>query len=119
MVVVNLSGVLAGISGAEWERHVIDNSSRGADGVRAADVNGDGYLDLTTGWEEGGVIRVTMNPGPARVKGKWPAVTVGEVASPEDAVFVDLDGDGRVDVVSSCEGRHRSVCVHWAPQEKK
>ena len=119
MVVVNLSGVLAGISGAEWERHVIDNSSRGADGVRAADVNGDGYLDLTTGWEEGGVIRVTMNPGPAGVKGKWPAVTVGEVASPEDAVFVDLDGDGRVDVVSSCEGRHRSVCVHWAPQEKK
>ena len=118
-VVAGLSWLLTVTSGAEWERHVIDNSSRGADGVRAADVNGDGYLDLTTGWEEGGVIRVTINPGPARVKGEWPAVTVGKVASPEDAVFVDLDGDGRQDVVSSCEGRNRSVFIHWAPEKEK
>ena len=25
-----------------WERHTIDNQSRGADGARMADVNGDG-----------------------------------------------------------------------------
>ena len=29
-----------------WKRHVIDASSRGADGVRAADANGDGVTDL-------------------------------------------------------------------------
>ena len=51
-----------------WKRHTIDNSSRGADGVRLADVNGDGLMDLTTGWEEGGVIRVYLNPGPKRAK---------------------------------------------------
>lgn len=107
------TGPLAG----PWKRHVIDASSEGADGVRLIDVNGDGLLDITTGWEEGGVIRVYLNPGPAEAREPWPAATVGEVKSPEDAVFVDLDGDGAIDVVSSCEGRERSLYVHWAPKE--
>lgn len=100
-----------------WTRHTIDNSSRGADGVRVADVNGDGLMDLTTGWEEGGVIRVYLNPGPDKSKTPWPAVTVGTVKSPEDAVFADVDGDGKVDVVSSCEGKTRQVFIHWAPND--
>ncbi len=98
-----------------WQRHTIDNSSQGADGVRVADVNGDGLMDLTTGWEEGGLIRVYINPGAARAKQPWPAVTVGKVKSPEDAVFADLDQDGAIDVISSCEGKTRKVFVHWAP----
>jgi hypothetical protein len=102
---------------AEWRRHTIDRSSRGADGVRVQDVNNDGCPDLTTGWEEGGVIRVYLHPGVDKVKGTWPAVTVGRVSSPEDAVFVDLDRDGAVDVVSSCEGGNRTVYVHWAPRD--
>jgi hypothetical protein len=101
-----------------WKRHTIDDSSRGADGVRTADVNGDGLTDLVTGWEEGGVIRVYLNPGPKKSHDRWPAVTIGKVRSPEDAVFVDLDGDGRIDVVSSCEGRERSLFVHWAPKDR-
>jgi len=100
-----------------WKRHTIDDSSRGADGVRLGDANGDGLLDITTGWEEGGVIRVCLNPGPKRARELWPAVTVGEVKRPEDAVFADLDGDGAMDVVSSCEGRTLSVYVHWAPKD--
>ena len=104
-------------SAEPWRRHTIDRSSRGADGVRLADVNGDGLPDITTGWEEGGVVRVDVNPGPNRTKRSWPAVTVGRVASPEDAVFVDLDGDGATDVVSSCEGETKTVFVHWAPRD--
>ena len=101
-----------------WKRHTIDDSSRGADGVRLADVNGDGLMDIATGWEEGGVIRVYLNPGPAKASSTWPAVTVGKVKSAEDAVFADLDGDGQFDVVSCCEGDTRTIFVHWAPRQK-
>ena len=103
-------------SDAIWKRHTIDNSSRGADGVRLRDVNGDGLPDIATGWEEGGVIRVYLHPGYASAKQPWPSVTVGEVNSPEDAVLVDLDRDGAFDVVSSCEGRVRTMFFHWAPR---
>ncbi len=105
--------------GAPWRRHTIDDSSRGADGVRLADVNGDGLQDIVTGWEEGGKIRLYLNPGPEKATTPWPTVTVGNVASPEDAVFVDLDGDGATDVVSCCEGRQRTMFVHWAPADPR
>ena len=105
-----------GPEGPDWKRHVIDDSSQGADGVRLMDTNGDNLPDITTGWEEGGVVRVYLNPGSRAATLPWPAVTVGNVASVEDAVFVDLDRDGATDVVSSCEGSTRTVFVHWAPQ---
>ncbi len=98
-----------------WRRHTVDQSSKGADGVRLADFDGDGFQDIATGWEEGGVVRIYRNPGPARVGRVWPAATVGEVASAEDAVFVDLDGDGAPDVVSACEGRTKALYAHWSP----
>ena len=115
-ILLLVTGALQSRADAPWQRHSIDDSSRGADGVRLADVNGDGHLDITTGWEEGGVIRVYLNPGPKKAAQKWPAVTVGTVKSPEDAVFADLDGDGSMDVVSSCEGKTRSMFFHWAPK---
>jgi FG-GAP-like repeat len=105
----------ASLKGKPWHRHTIDNSSKGADGVRLADMNADGRPDIVTGWEEGGLIRVYLNPGKADLKRTWPAVTVGRVKYPEDAVPVDLDGDGAIDVVSSCEGQTRAMFVHWAP----
>ncbi len=101
-----------------WTRHTVDDSTVGADGIRLADVNNDGLTDATTGWEEGGLIRVYLHPSPTAVTSPWPAVTVGRVGSPEDAVFADLDGDGSTDVVSSCEGKVRSIFFHWAPSER-
>ena len=102
-----------------WLRHTIDNGSRGADGARLADVNNDGLPDLVTPWEEGGIIRVYLHPGVQSAKQPWPRVTVGKVASPEDAVFVDLDTDGAIDVVSSCEGVTKTMFVHWAPEDPR
>jgi hypothetical protein len=102
--------------GATWARHAIDDTSRGADGAKLGDIDGDGLLDIVTGWEEGGEVRVYRNPGPMNVRQTWPCVTVGRVASPEEAVFVDFDGDGRLDVVSCCEGDTKSVFLHrWKP----
>lgn len=100
---------------AEWPRHTIDNTSRGADGVRLADVNGDRLPDIATGWEEGGLVRVYLHPGWSRVRDPWPRVTVGNVSSPEDAFFVDLDDNGHWDVISSCEGKTRTLYLHQAP----
>lgn len=102
--------------GRPWARHAIDASSIGADGARMSDVNGDGRPDIATAWEEGGLIRIYLNPGPG--KAAWPSVTVGRVGDPEDAVFADLDGDGAIDVVSCAEGATRGVFVHWAPRDK-
>jgi len=113
----NLHAAEATARGSPWPRHVIDDSSRGADGVRLRDVNGDGRPDCVTGWEEGGLTRVYLHPGNAAVRRRWPAVTVGKTPSVEDAVLVDLDGDGRTDVVSSCEGGTRTMFVHWAPHD--
>ncbi len=101
-----------------WKRHSIDNSLSGADGVRLADVNNDGLLDIATGWEESGETRVYLHPGFGLVKKQWPSVIVGLAPSVEDAVFADLDNDGAIDVISSTEGKSRKIYVHWAPPEK-
>lgn len=103
---------------APWRRHVIDNAARGADGVRLADINGDGRPDIATGWEQSGTVRAYLNPGYAQVRERWPAVTVGAAPYVEDAVFADLDGDGAAEVVSSTEGRSRTMFVHWGPRER-
>jgi hypothetical protein len=103
---------------AQWQRHVIDNSSRGADGTRLKDVNGDGHPDIVTGWEQGGLIRLMIHPGPARVREPWPTVTIGTAPAVEDAVLVDLDGDGVCDVVSCCEGNSKQVRISWGPADR-
>ena len=102
-----------------WAIHVIDGSLTGADGVKLKDINGDGYPDLASGFEEGNEVRVYLHPKYARVTQPWPAVTVGQVNGPEDAVFVDLDRNGIQDVVSCTQskdgGPTNAVFVHWAP----
>jgi len=116
-LVVALALTATATASAAWPRHTIDASSRGADGTRLADVNDDGHPDIVTGWEQGGITRVYINPGPAKAKETWPAVTVGKTPNVEDAVFVDLDDDDATDVVTCCEGRTRTVFVHWAPKD--
>tara|TARA_R110002095_G_scaffold99107_1_gene87129 strand:+ start:9543 stop:10733 length:1191 start_codon:yes stop_codon:yes gene_type:complete len=105
--------------GTPWKYHVIDQSSRGADGVKLADVDRDGFLDITTGWEEGGLTRIYRNSGPAQAKAPWPAVTVGTTPHVEDAAWIDLARDGRLAVVSCCEGKTRAIFVHWPPATTK
>jgi len=111
MFVLSAAAALAGT----WPMHIIDQSSKGADGVRLADINRDGLPDIVTGWEEGGAIRICTHPGVGAVREPWPSTLVGKVPTPEDAVMVDLDGDGALDVVSCTEGEDQSVYVHWNP----
>lgn len=102
-----------------WQRHAIDDTLRGADGVRLADANGDGRLDIVTGWEESGRVRAYFHPGIDSVRDEWPYVDVGMAPSVEDAVWVDLNGDGQLDVLSSCEGKEQTLRVHLAPTSRQ
>ncbi|MGB0582052.1 MAG: FG-GAP repeat domain-containing protein [Limisphaerales bacterium] len=117
VILIIALNALGGDINRPWRRHTIDNSSRGADGTRLADANGDGLLDIVTGFEQGGITRAYLNPGPKKVKNNWPAVTTGKAESVEDAVFIDIDGDGLLDVISSCEGKREAILVHWAPKD--
>lgn len=110
--------------GEAWQRHTIDNSSRGADGVKTGDFDRDGITDIVTGWEEGGRIRICFQPNnvPSRqrlVRSQWDSVTVGRVKSPEDAVAFDFNRDGWPDVISCCEGSTKNVFVHLNPGARK
>lgn len=105
--------------GTPWPIHIIDDFSRGADGVKLFDLDGDGLLDLTTGWEEGGLTRIYRNPGPDRAKQPWPSLTVGKTPHVEDAAWIDLERNGISRAVVSCsEGKTRAIFVHWPPDEK-
>jgi hypothetical protein len=104
-------------TGDPWRRHTIDDSFLGPDGVRLADFNRDGLPDIATPWEQGGTVMVYLNPGPSRARERWPKVMAGKTGDPEDAVPVDLDGDGALDVVSASEGTTRSVFIHWGPKD--
>ena len=105
------------LAGQPWVRHVIDNTSVGADGVKLADVDGDGRPDIITGWEEGGEVRLYFHPGDSQCREPWPRAVLGSVRSPEDAVLVDLDGDGHLDALSATQGNERTIYVHWASPE--
>lgn len=105
--------------GENWVRYAIDDSLRGADGVKLADANGDGRLDIVTGWEESGQARAYFHPGPENVYQAWPRVAVGKSPATEDALWFDGNGDGQLDVLSSCEGSEQSLRLHIAPQSRE
>jgi hypothetical protein len=104
------------VSEQSWPRHIIDNSSRGADGVKLGDLNNDGLPDVVTGWEEGFNTRIYLHPGKGKVTQKWPSAIIGRTPSAEDAVFVDLNGDHYLDVVVSCEGKDQAIYLIFAPK---
>lgn len=110
-----LGGAPMGQRAEPWTRHTIDASSLGADGVRAADANGDGVMDLVTSWEQGGLTRVYLADRAGPGAPAWKIITAGRSLDAEDAVFFDADGDGDLDIISSAEGRSRRIHIHWAP----
>lgn len=100
---------------ASWTRHTIDNTSLGADGARSMDVNEDGLPDIVAGWEQGGVSRIYLMNREAGQLPTWTTIEAGPAPSVEDALLVDVDQDGAVDVISSTEGSNKKVLIHWAP----
>lgn len=98
-----------------WKFHIIDNVGSGADGVKLADINDDGRLDIATGWEESGITKVYLHPNAEEIRKKWPCVVVGKTPNVEDAVFADMNNDGKADVVSCTENNSQKIFIHWNP----
>jgi len=102
-----------------WNIHTIDNPGfLLPNGLDAADLNDDGYLDFLTNYEWDGKIRIAFHPGISLVKKSWPAITIGSVENAESAAFGDFDGDGNIDVVVAHGSElfsHSGVFFIWGP----
>jgi hypothetical protein len=124
-----LSGDSEASGGVCFERHIIDGKGAGADGVHLGDINGDGFPDVVSGWEESADLKVYFHPGSTgdELRARWNSVDVSggqRVASIEDAAFADMDADGDLDaVVSATEGEkagddNRRVRIHQWNQDE-
>lgn len=98
------------LSAQPWQRHIIDNSLCGADGIKFFDINHDGFQDIVTGWEESGETRLYLHPGSSNVKQTWPNVIIGKTAHVEDAVIIPAE---QPIILSSCEGNTRALMLQW------
>lgn len=84
--------------------HIIDNSSKGADGLRVLDINSDGFSDLIAGFEEGGEVKLYINQ-----KTQFKTINVMKVKDVEGVTFGDFNSDGVIDIVSFSEGDTREI----------
>ncbi len=95
-----------------WKEHIIDDEEtsgipvRGADGLKLADLDRDGYLDVVSVHEDSFHIRIaygSANPD------QWVLQTLAEdleAQGAEDVSIGDLNRDGYLDIVVACEREH-------------
>ena len=102
----------SGIHHKNWPVHTIDATGSGADGTKLADINHDGFPDIVTGWEESGMTRIYLYSNTDH-SGSWQSVDMGTTPSVEDALFTDLDHDGKFEVITSTEKGSEKVFFHY------
>jgi predicted outer membrane repeat protein len=89
-----------GGSGVSFSSSVLSSSVRYAESVHAADVDGDGNLDVLTA--EGGEVVLHLNDGSSSPSFTRTVVSTA-ISDGTDVHAGDLDGDGDLDVVSSSQ----------------
>jgi hypothetical protein len=87
-----------------WQRVTImpPIGSAGADGVDVQTIGG--LLSVTAADEQGGKVRMAQLTGDASLSSGWTEYTAcASCPAVEDAKFGDLDGDGKIDIVSASD----------------
>ena len=86
-----------------WRKHLIGEPFPLAFEAVAADVDGDGQMEVVgTRWGENGGLAIFKHEGDPR--GPWRKQTIKDGwSNATQAIFADVDGDGRLDIVATSE----------------
>ena len=83
----------------------------------AADVDGDGWVDLLSVGFPGGEARWFQNP--RNPVAPWPRHVITANANNESALFVDVNGDGRIDLIAGNEASQTLVWLEAGPDPRQ
>ncbi|MCF6274789.1 MAG: VCBS repeat-containing protein [Robiginitomaculum sp.] len=96
-----------------WREHLIDSEDvngglalRGGDGLKLADMDGDGYVDIVSVHEDSNHLRIAFG---TKLPHIWELATLAygqDVKAIEDVALGDINGDGWLDIVAACEQGH-------------
>ncbi|MFK7915104.1 MAG: FG-GAP repeat domain-containing protein [Pseudomonadales bacterium] len=114
VTVANTASTARSANGAfiSWAEHRIDDQGiggvaiRGGDGLKLADFDRDGRLDVVSVHEDSHHLRIAYATGTVD---QWQHITVAQgrsVGAIEDVVVGDLNSDGWPDLVAACEDAH-------------
>ncbi len=98
-VVVYLAPHSGPPSGRLWERHVIDSSFREGHALACADLDGDGNDEIVAGFRGPGTSLFVYHASDSSGI-NWERQTLDTDMAASGVVIADVNGDGRLDVVS-------------------
>lgn len=98
-------------AGTEWTKLILDSGIWGPRAVSAADLNGDGLIDIAASADQPPEYFVWINTGGAP---PWPFYSVSpEYLSASSLGTGDIDGDGDIDIMGTMDGGGGIEGVVW------